>query len=226
MLTFHVEADGYKQASSQRRRKRATKRIPRDPATSSLTKQSAIISMIKFCLLLSAMVGFSQGFVAPKTGSGIRTTFMSLSATKKPSSSSLLTLQSTSPRLADTPTGWDSFRDLGTNVNLPSGEEQRKYRRTVYTHKDWKKHRSQDRFVWYIIAIFKSGVYKNLGREVSATTLIATFIFLYNIVTGGYTDLAGIQHSALISADWLPKLGLPLAAFTLTSPSLGLLLGT
>jgi hypothetical protein len=181
--------------------------------------------MIKFCLLLAAIAGQAQGFVAPL--SATTTTSSAIISSSSSSSASLLVrLQSTTPRLSDVPTGWDSFRDLGSNVDLPSGEEQRRYRRTVYTHKDWKKHRSQDRFIWYIIAIFKSGVYKNLGREVAATTFIATFIFLYNLLTGGYTDLVGVQHAAIISADWLPKLGLPLAAFTLTSPSLGLLLGT
>lgn len=169
---------------------------------------------MKFLIFLSALVGLSQGFVAPTT----RTLLAPKTASQLQESSF--------NSFDDVPTGWDSFRDLGTNVNLPSGEEQRKFRRTVYTHKDWKKHRSQDRFIYYIIAIFKSGVYKNLGREVAATTLIATFVFAYNILTSGYTDLVGVQQAALLTADWLPKLGLPLAAFTLTSPSLGLLLGT
>jgi hypothetical protein len=176
--------------------------------------------MIKLFLIASAIAGVAQGFVAPTTKT---TTLMGKSPLHK-------RVTTTSPlssgTLSDAPTGWDSFRDLGTNVNLPSGEEQRKYRRTVYTHKDWKKHRSADRFIWYIIAIFKSGVYKNLGREVAATTLIASFIFVYNMITNGYLDFEGVQHAALLSADWLPKLGIPLSVFTLTSPSLGLLLGT
>jgi hypothetical protein len=124
-----------------------------------------------------------------------------------------------------TSTGWDSFEKLRTMTNIPSGEEQRKFRRTVYSHDDWKKHRSQDRFLYYLTAIFKSGVYKNLGREVALTTSVAIFVCVYNLVVGGYTDFAGVQHDALIASDLLPKLGLPLSAFTLTSPSLGLLLG-
>jgi ion channel-forming bestrophin family protein len=110
--------------------------------------------------------------------------------------------------------------------DISYGEESRKYRRTVYSHDDWRKHRSPDRFLYYIVSLFSSGIYKNLGREVTATTAIATFIVLYNAVTGGYTDFEGIKHAAVISSEWLPMLGLPLAPFTLSTPSLGLLLGT
>ena len=123
-------------------------------------------------------------------------------------------------------TGWDSFRDMKQMTSLPSGEEQRKFRRTVYSHDDWKKHRSQDRFIYYLLAIFKSGVYKNLGREVWTTTAIATFVVVYNAIVGGYQDLEGTKQAALVSSQFLPQLTLPLTAFTLTSPSLGLLLGT
>jgi hypothetical protein len=110
--------------------------------------------------------------------------------------------------------------------DISYGEESRKYRRTVYTHDDWRKHRSPDRFLYYIRSLFSSGIYKNLGREVTATTAIATFICIYNAITGGYTDFEGVKHDALITSSWLPLLGLPLAPFTLSSPSLGLLLGT
>jgi len=124
-------------------------------------------------------------------------------------------------------TGWDSFLDLKRPIkDIAYGEESRKYRRTVYSHDDWKKHRSADRFLYYLVAIFKSGVYKNLQREVTATTLVAAFVCLYNALTSGYTDFEGVQQAALVSSVLLPKLGLPLAPFTLASPSLGLLLGT
>ena len=122
-------------------------------------------------------------------------------------------------------TGYDSFERLKALTNVPSGEEQRKLRRTVYTHDDWKKHRSQDRFLVYLAAIFKSGVYKNLAGEVILTTSVAAFVCFYNCVVGEYTDLLGGTHPGLIQSELFPKLGLPLQAFTLTSPSLGLLLG-
>lgn len=106
--------------------------------------------------------------------------------------------------------------------DISYGEESRKYRRTVYSHDDWRKHRSQDRFIYYLRSMFSSGVYKNLGREVTATTAVATFVCLYNSLAGGYVDFEGVKHVALLQGG--PILGLPLAAFTLTSPSLGLLL--
>lgn len=102
------------------------------------------------------------------------------------------------------------------------GEGSRKYRRTVYTHEEWVKHRSSDRFLRNLGSIFNSGVYKSLSKEVLATTAIASFIVFWNALTGGYTDLDGVSHDAIISA--LPMLTLPLTPFTLLSPSLGLLL--
>lgn len=122
-------------------------------------------------------------------------------------------------------TGYDSFERLKTLTNIPSGEGQRYYRRTVYSHDDWERHRKQDRFVVYLAAIFKSGVYKNLSGEVTLATFIATFVCVWNIIVGGYTDLSGVAHDALIQSSLFPKIGLPMAAFTLTSPALGLLLG-
>jgi ion channel-forming bestrophin family protein len=106
------------------------------------------------------------------------------------------------------------------------GEESRRYRRTVYTHDDWRRHRSPNRFQYYLRNIFQSGIYKNLSRAVTATTAVAAFIVLFNSVVGGYTDYKGVKHAAVFASAWLPKLGLPLAPFTLSAPSLGLLLGT
>jgi len=102
------------------------------------------------------------------------------------------------------------------------GEGSRKYRRTVYTHNEWVKHRSSDRFIRNISSMVNSGVYKSLGREVAATTAIASFVVFWNGLTGGFTDLSGVQQDAIITA--LPQLTLPLTPFTLLSPSLGLLL--
>lgn len=121
-------------------------------------------------------------------------------------------------------TGFDSFSkavDVAKMTKMPVGEAQRPFRRTVYTHDDWKKHRSQDRFFYYLLAIFKSGVYRNINREVAAVGSVAAFIVVFNCLANGYSDFEGIQHAALLPVD---KIGLPLAAFTLTSPSLGLLL--
>jgi len=103
------------------------------------------------------------------------------------------------------------------------GEGSRKYRRTVYTHNEWIKHRSSDRFLRNLSSMFNSGVYKSIAKEVLATVGIASFLVVWNGLTGGYTDLNGVQHEAVI--NFLPALSLPLTPFTLLSPSLGLLLG-
>ncbi len=71
--------------------------------------------------------------------------------------------------------------------------------------------------------MFNSGVYKSLAKEVLATVGIASFLVVWNGLTGGYTDLNGVQHEAVV--NFLPALTLPLTPFTLLSPSLGLLLG-
>lgn len=54
------------------------------------------------------------------------------------------------------PLGLSSFE----NGEIPYGEESRKYRRTVYSHEDWVKHRSPDRFIKNILSTTKSGIYK------------------------------------------------------------------
>jgi hypothetical protein len=105
------------------------------------------------------------------------------------------------------------------------GEGSRKYRRTVYTHAEWVKHRSPDRFVNNLKTLFNSGIYKQISREVIATTSVAAFVCIWNMIAGGYTDLAGVQHGPLASGPFVQMIGLPLTAFTLVSPSLGLLLG-
>ena len=108
--------------------------------------------------------------------------------------------------------------------NIEYGEQSRKYRRTVYSHDDWRQHRQTDRFVYYLRAMFSSGVYKNLAREVTAATAIATVVCLYNALVGGYVDFVGVQHDAIISNPSLALAGLPLAPFSLCTSSLGLLL--
>ena len=109
--------------------------------------------------------------------------------------------------------------------DISYGEESRKYRRTVYTHDDWVRHRSPDRFWRNLRAFTSSGVYKNLAKEVVATTSVATFVVVYNCLVGGYEDFAHNHYDPLFNSPLLPLFGLPLAPFTLSSPSLGLLLG-
>lgn len=107
--------------------------------------------------------------------------------------------------------------------DISYGEESRKYRCTVYTHDDWVKHQSPDCFWRNLRAIATSGVYNNLAKEVAATTSVATFVVLWNAVTNGYEMPTGEHMEAILSS--VPSICLPLAPFTLSSPSLGLLLG-
>lgn len=124
-------------------------------------------------------------------------------------------------------TGWGNF-DVEDDANrraltVVTPELARKYRRTVYTHDDWKKHRQEDRFVIYLQSMLKSGVYENAKNEIAVYTFIAGFVVVYNALVGGYTGLGGMAHPAPFPGQ---VLGLPMTAFTLTGSSLGLLLST
>lgn len=102
------------------------------------------------------------------------------------------------------------------------GEGSRKYRRTVYTHAEWVTHRSPDRFVKNLKTLFSSGVYKNISNEILSTCGVAVFVWVWNLLAGGYQDLSGVMHDPVLKDVTL--LGLPLTPFTILSPSLGLLL--
>jgi Bestrophin, RFP-TM, chloride channel len=158
-------------------------------------------------VFLTAIIGTTQAFVAPST--------------RVPVSTSSTQVYNTGP----SSTGFDSFKNVRVAQDIPDGEAQRQFRRTVYSHDDWKKHRSQDRFFFYLAAVFKSGVYKNLAREVALTTFIATVVCIYNGLVGGFVGLDGVLQDPILSAPFLVKIGLPLTPFTLASSSLGLLLG-
>jgi hypothetical protein len=103
------------------------------------------------------------------------------------------------------------------------GETSRKYRRTFFTHKDWLKHRSDDRFIRTVVSTVTSGVVRQLATEVGAVTATATFVVVWNMLTGGVTDFTGVHHDPMLGM--FPNLELPLSPFTLSSPALGLLLG-
>ena len=102
-------------------------------------------------------------------------------------------------------------------------EESRKYRRTVYTHEEWVRHRESDRFFRNLNSFLTSGIYRSLFKEVASVTSIATFVVAWNCLFGEYQDLKSITHEGIFHGV-LPLMQLPLPAFTLSSPSLGLLL--
>jgi hypothetical protein len=70
------------------------------------------------------------------------------------------TLSITSPTISITlPVGLRPPK-LEKPKNILYGEASRKFRRTVYTHDDWERHRSPDRFIRNLASITTSGVYK------------------------------------------------------------------
>ena len=104
------------------------------------------------------------------------------------------------------------------------GERSREFRRTVYSHDDWVKHRSPDRFYRNLSTIFYSGVSINLAKEVISTTSFAACIIGWNMIFGEYQDLDFVKHPGILHDSLIPVLSLPLSVFSLASPSLGLLL--
>lgn len=91
---------------------------------------------------------------------------------------------------------------------VPYGEESRVYRRTIYQHDDWVKHRnSEGRLISNLRGMFFSGIVRQLKEEVSLISGIGLVVVLWN--------------SLLLR---LPKLCIPPLPFTLSSPALGLLL--
>lgn len=141
-----------------------------------------------------------------------------------PVSSNAATIRIGSELFSDT-TEIDILPNMPPIKDISYGEESRKYRRTVYSHDDWRKHRSPDRFLYYLVSLGVSGVYKNIRREVGAVTAIAVFVCVYNALVGGYTDFAGVTHGPVIADSWFAVAGLPLTPFSLLTSSLGLLLG-
>ena len=78
------------------------------------------------------------------------------------------------------------------------GEESRKFRRTVYTHDDWVKHRSSDRFFRNLRSITQSGIYENISKEVIATTSVAAALCFWNCIFGDYQDFSGVSQAGLM----------------------------
>ena len=109
----------------------------------------------------------------------------------------------------------------------PYGEESRRYRRTVYRHSDWLKHRSETRLLRNLRGTFTSGVVRSLISEVAAVAVMSLVVIVWNSVAFGYQDLSNISHAGLWGEDGIPaylRMALPISIFTLSSPALGLLL--
>lgn len=96
------------------------------------------------------------------------------------------------------------------------GEESRKYRRTVYAHADWLRHRSSSRLFRGLRTMFISGVVRALWLEVFTIFAVSTGLVAWN-------HQGALGHLSLLPA-WAQCLQLPVLPFNLSSPVLGLLL--
>jgi ion channel-forming bestrophin family protein len=137
------------------------------------------------------------------------------------------TATTTTQRSASTPTEKDLERFQSY------GEASRKFRRSYFSHADWLKARADDRFLSNLSSIPKSGIVRQLAKEVSLIAGFSTLIVLYNaLAIVGYDDFSGVHHDPLrfvvfgssTTAAHLPLLVLPKDPFALSSPALGLLL--
>lgn len=108
---------------------------------------------------------------------------------------------------------------------MPYSEESRRYRRTVYAHDDWLRHRSSSRFFLNLTTILKSGLVRSLAPEISVVGTIGVVVCAWNAAVGGYLDIHNVPHEPLLRG--VPSClicSLPVLPFTLASPALGLLL--
>ncbi|KAL7510664.1 hypothetical protein ACHAXN_008679 [Cyclotella atomus] len=109
----------------------------------------------------------------------------------------------------------DATKKLGA---VPYGETSRKYRRTIFRHKDWVAHRSSSsRIVDNLQSIFFSGVVRQLRPQVTAVSVVAAVILAWNYLA---TTSTGFPTDNLD----LNVISLPTLPFTVSSPALGLLL--
>lgn len=119
-----------------------------------------------------------------------------------------------------------------SNYKMLSGsdyaEESRQYRRTVYMHDEWVKHRSSGRFIRNMRTLSESGVGRALGAELAFITATALFCVGINMVIHGYQDFSGVTHPSPL-ADFafirdIKQLSLPSFVFSIGMPALSLLL--
>ena len=114
-------------------------------------------------------------------------------------------------------------KDLrGTTVGPEFQEAQRRYRRTVFNGPDWATHRSTARFEKAIKTLFDSGIIRSRYKELLFVGGVAALTIALNCVTSGYVDFDNVKQPPII--PHLPTFSIPIALFTLTSPTLGLLL--
>ena len=114
------------------------------------------------------------------------------------------------------PEGFVSMLDKKISALLSTDKESnRKFRRTVFTKKDWVNHRSSNRYFRELRNMHNSLILRGLGAQTLAVTLSSFIMVAYN---------------TLIERNYFPKwlpfplLSFPPLPFMLISSALGLLL--
>merc|ERR1719310_2157763 len=103
-------------------------------------------------------------------------------------------------------------------------ERSRAYRRSVYFHDNWIKHRSNDRYIRNFKTLFDSGVVRSLSSEILLVTAIAAAVVGINMLIGGYDDLSMVHHAAPFPVPLFKDFSLPALPFSIAMPALSLLL--
>jgi putative membrane protein len=106
------------------------------------------------------------------------------------------------------------------NQDESYSERGRQWRRTVFMHDDWVRHRSSNRFVRNMKTLGSSGINQALSKELTFVTLDAFFVVVINMFFVGYQDLSGVMHPGV----GMPAVMLPALPFTILMPALSLLL--
>jgi putative membrane protein len=95
-------------------------------------------------------------------------------------------------------------------------ESIRKFRRTIYGAIDWRRHRSSSRHLMEVINMKNSQILRGIFPQSFCVTIFALFIYVYNRL---------VEKSVnKFVQTYFPLLAFPPLPFSLTSPSLGLLL--
>lgn len=106
-------------------------------------------------------------------------------------------------------------------------ESSRKYSRTVFEAKDWLRYRRSTRLIEMVLSSLESGVLRALWFDISVVVMICSALLVYNHgIEDGYLQQALSDAPAAVQnfVKHLPVAKIPLSAFTITSPALGLLL--
>jgi predicted membrane chloride channel (bestrophin family) len=115
--------------------------------------------------------------------------------------------------------------DRVADVPLESySEESRKFRRNVYSHESWEKHRDSNRFFRNFRTFLDSGVVRSLYMEIAFVTAIALFVVLANMGVAGYDDFTNVHHAGPFANALVKEVSLPALPFSIAMPALSLLL--